>query len=241
MPAYTVNVIDRVVLSRSASARNLFQFKNMTSHLLFWGKHLLLSAICCLVFVIPMLSQSEAGSKPSIVVMPFSASGKAVAGTELADFLNNELVSSSKFAVIDKSKALELDADLLKGLNDSIGKAAASAIGQQTGAKYLVLGSVSEYGEKAKTSFVGVVTWEGNVKFNLRAIDAATADIIFSQTFEKHGISLGEAKSGAIMGSFGSKAMQDVVTKTVKDAATAIVKRLGTAAHTSTAAESTHP
>ena len=54
-----------------------------------------------------------------------------------------------------------------------------------------------------------------------------TGEVIFSQTFEKRGVSLGEAKTGAVVGSFGSKSMQDAVGKSLKEAVAVIVKRLG--------------
>lgn len=188
--------------------------------------HLVLSSLFCLMLAVSAFSQADAARKPSIAIIPLAESGRAQsgAGTELADFLIKELAESDKFTVVDKSKSAAAESDLKIGPKDTIDQSIVTEIGRKTGAQFLVLGNVSEYGEKVKTSFAGAKNYEADVKFSLRAVDASTAEVIFSQTFTKHSVSVGEAKNSS--GRFGSKAMQDAVTKSVKEAASAIVKRL---------------
>src|SRR5687767_6656978 len=97
---------------------------------------LVLSTLCSLIFVISAFSQAETKSKPSIAIMPFSASGNASAGAELTDFLITELGKSSVLTVVDKAKSNAIESEMLKALKDSVDKPTASAIGQKTGAKF---------------------------------------------------------------------------------------------------------
>lgn len=182
---------------------------------------LALSAFCCLIVVSSAFSQT--GSRPSIAVIPFSESGKAVyGGSELTDMLIGELLSSSKFEVTDKSKSTSIEPEMLKAIKDTIDAPTITAIGEKTGAHFLVLGNVTEYSEKQKSSLYGVKSYETVVKFNLRAVDAKTSQVIFTQTFEKRGISVD-----------GKKAMTEASSKSTKDAAAALVKRLAATTPTS--------
>ncbi len=187
-------------------------------------KFLILSAISALLFTASAFGQSDA-DKPGVVVIPFNESGRATyGGAELAAMLNKELAKSGKFSVIDRSGAAAIEAEIKKGPKDVIDLSTAAEIGRKTGAQFLVLGTVMDYAEKVKSSFVGTKSYEANVKFSLRVVNASNAAVVFTQTFEKSGVSMGEAKN--ITGSFGSKAMQDCVNKSIKDAVAALVKHL---------------
>lgn len=175
---------------------------------------LALATFCCLVFVFSAFAQTD---KPSIAVIPFSESERAVyGGTELTDMLIGELLSSSKFEVTDKAKSSAIEPEMLKAIKgDAIDAPTIAAIGEKTGAKILVLGNVTEYSAKQKSSLYGVKSYETVVKFNLRAVDAKTSQVIFSQTIEKRGVNLDQ-----------SKAMSEATTKSTKDAAGVLIKRL---------------
>lgn len=175
---------------------------------------LALATFCCLVFVFSAFAQTD---KPSIAVIPFSESERAVyGGTELTDMLIGELLSSSKFEVADKAKSSAIEPEMLKAIKgDAIDAPTIAAIGEKTGAKILVLGNVTEYSAKQKSSLYGVKSYETVVKFNLRAVDAKTSQVIFSQTIEKRGVNLDQ-----------SKAMSEATTKSTKDAAGVLIKRL---------------
>lgn len=190
-------------------------------------RYLVLSIFCSLILVNTGFPQAVIADKQSIAVIPFTVTRKAIAGGELADLISAELVNTGTFTVVDKSNSIDVESEFPTRPKDSIDPATAVEIGKKTGARFLLFGNVTEYGEKARTSFTGVTTYEGLVKFNLRAMDSMTGEVIFSQTFEKRGVSLGEAKTGSVVGSFGSKAMQDAVGKSLKEAVAVIVKRLG--------------
>lgn len=176
---------------------------------------LALAAFCCLIFVASAFPQTD--SKPSIAVIPFAESGKAVyGGSELTDLLIGELLSSTKFDVADKAKSSTIEPEMLKAINgETVNATTVTAIGEKTGAKILVIGNVSEYSAKQKSSLYGVKSYETVVKFNLRAVDAKTCQVIFSQTFEKRGVNLD-----------ATKAMSEASTKSTKDAAAVLIKRL---------------
>ncbi len=189
----------------------------------FWVR-VIVSALFSLMLAGSAFSQADT-AKPSIAVVPFAESGKAnYGGAELTDLLIKELAASGKFVVADRAKSVAIAPEVVKSLAGTIDKAVASDIGQTTGAKFLVLGTVTEYTERQKSSLYGMKNYEGTVRFSLRVVDAATADILMSQTFEKRGVSMGEGK--AMTSSFGSKAMQDAISKSLKDAVAALVKKL---------------
>jgi|CXWL01.1.fsa_nt_gi curli biogenesis system outer membrane secretion channel CsgG len=186
---------------------------------------LILSGFCSLILTASAFSQAET-RKPSIAVIPFAESGRAIyGGAELADLLSKELASSSKFDVVDKAKTTAIEPVLLKGPKDAIEAAAAAEIGRTMGAQFLVLGNVTEYSEKVKVTLTGVKSYDAIVKFSLRAVDTATGAVVLEQSFANSGVSMGEAKN--ITGSFASKAMQDAVSKSMKNAVAALVKKLG--------------
>lgn len=182
---------------------------------------LALAAHFCLLFVFSASAQTD---KPSIAVIPFSESERAVyGGSELTDLLIGELLSSSKFDVADKARSAAIEPEMLKAIKgDTIDAPTITAIGEKTGAKILVLGNVTEYSAKQKSSLYGVKSYETIVKFNLRAVDAKTCQVIFTQTFEKRGVNLDQ-----------SKAMTEASTKSTKDAASVLIKRLATTSQTS--------
>ena len=55
-----------------------------------------------------------------------------------------------------------------------------------------MLGTVTEFGEKVKVTLTGVKSYDAFVKFDLRGVDAKTGKVLFSQTIEKRGVSMGE-------------------------------------------------
>ena len=197
----------------------------MKSFPLFRMRTLILSALCSFILAASAFSQAEI-RKPSIAVIPFAQSGRVVyGGAELADLLSKELAGSSKFDVVDKAKISAIEPELAKGPKDAIEPAVAVEIGRATGAQFLILGNVTEYAEKVKVTLTGVKSYDAVVKFNLRAVDTATGAVVLEQSFANGGVSMGEAKN--ITGSFASKAMQDAVSKSMKSAVAALVKKLG--------------
>lgn len=194
---------------------------------LFRGSGIIPSFVLILLFAVAQFAQADT-EKSSIVVIPFTESGRAVyGGAEISNLLYKELAANGKFTVIDKSKPAAIEAEIKKGPKDTIDIPTAAEIAHKAGAQFTVLGTVLDYTEKVKTSFVGAKTYEANVKFSVRVVNAATAEVVLSQSFEKSGVSVGEIKN--VNGSFGSKAMQDCINKSIKDAVNAIGKHLASA------------
>jgi len=200
--------------------------------------------VCLIYFflsmtVVAVFSQSETGRKPSIAVIPFGVSGKAGsgAGTEVTNSLTDELVNNGRFTVVDRSKSAAIETEILEALKGSIDQSTAAAIGRKTGAQFLVIGNVTDFGERPKASLLVVTTYEAVVKFNLRVVDSTTAEILFSKTFEKKSASFGGTKTGTISGTVDSKGMQEALDKSIKEAVAALVARLGSAVAAPPAAE----
>lgn len=197
----------------------------MRSYLSFRVKGIVLSALCGLIFVVPAFSQD----KPSVAVMPFIETNMATyGGADLTDMLTKELVASGKFSVADKAKAAAVEPELKRGPKDTVDPTSAAEVGRKTGAQFLVLGNVTEYGEKIKVTLTGVKSYDAIVKFKLSAVNTATGEVVFSQTIEKRGVSMGEAKN--ITGTYISKGMQDAIKNSLKEAVSSIVKNLASPA-----------
>ncbi|MFT3745212.1 MAG: CsgG/HfaB family protein [Pyrinomonadaceae bacterium] len=171
------------------------------------------SVFCALILTVCSFSQST--GKPSIAVLPFAESGTAqYGGTEVSDILIGELLSSGKFEVADKTKAA-VEPDVLETIKDTIDAPTALEIGRRSGARYLIIGNLTEYVDKMKKSDFGMKSYESFLKYTLRLVDSKTGDVLLTQTFKKSGVSVQADKS-----------MQETLVKSAKEAATALIKKL---------------
>ena len=190
--------------------------------------YFVLTALFSLIFVIPAFSQDDAAGKPSVAVLPFVEADRATyGGSDLTEMLTKELADSGKFTIAEKAKSVAAETELPKGTKDTIDPTVAAEIGRKTGSQFLVLGTVTEFGEKVKVTLTGVKSYDAFVKFDLRGVDAKTGKVLFSQTIEKRGVSMGETKKAT--GMYVSQGMHDAIKNGVKDAVNVIVKNFGPA------------
>ena len=174
---------------------------------------LVVLSLVAFVGVFPQASDRS----PNLAVLPFIESGRAKYGaSEATNRLNEELLKSGKFAMVDRSKIDAIETELLYKFRDQIDPENTRIIGEKIGAEILILGNLMEYTEKQKSSLSGMIHYENFIKFNLRAIRSSNAEVIFSKTFEKFGFSVG-APIGA---------MNEVAGKSLKDAAMELAKKI---------------
>lgn len=139
-----------------------------------------------------------AAEKPSIGVADFKNDTSAGwwyggAGHDLAGMLSNELSATEKFRMVERDKlgAVLEEQDL--AASGRVSKGSAAKIGKLTGAKYLVMGTVSAYEEKTQgggggISFGGISLGgkkdDAYIAVDIRVVDTTTGEITYTRTIE---------------------------------------------------------
>lgn len=170
---------------------------------------LFLAAVLILSLSATPSSAKGGGGKPVLGVAEFTNSSGAAwwkggMGWDMAAMLSNELSSTGKFTVVERSKLEHVLKE--QGLRSSgkLAKGSAAAAGKLTGAGYLVFGTISSYEEDASTkggglSFGGVSIGGGSAKayvaIDLRVVNSTTGEVSHQRTIEgtssSGGLSLG--------------------------------------------------
>jgi curli biogenesis system outer membrane secretion channel CsgG len=166
--------------------------------------------------------QALAQDKPVIAVAEFKNESTAGwwhggVGRDLAGLLSNELAATGDFSVVerDKLQAVLEEQNLMASGRAELSDAA--KLGKLTGAKYLVMGTVSAYEEDTKRdggglSFggisVGGKSASAYVAVDIRVVDTSTGRIEYVRTIEgsskSKGSRLGVSKWG-VGGDFASE------------------------------------
>ena len=168
------------------------------------------------ITVLMFIASVALAEKPSMGVAEFRNDTSAGwwtggVGRELAGMLTNELAGTGKFKMVEREK---LDAVLEEqDLADSgrISKKSGAKIGKLTGAKYLVIATLSAFEEDVKgtgggLSFRGISVGgkkeDAYMAVDLRVIDTTTGEIEFTRSVEARATSKGLAV-GVYRGGFG--------------------------------------
>ena len=200
--------------------------------------------VCCLFTVIEGIGQME-GGRPTVAVIDFETRPKVShdAGRELSEMLVNSLLETGRFTVVDRSRTAQIQHEQREALLGTVDPATGASVGKMLGAQYLIIGSVTQF-EERKASGLGmlggivnmpgsgsVTAYRALVKFNLQVIHSTTGSIVFSKSFEKDVKSNGLSGGGAVVDvpDFKSKAMQQAVDQSMKEAVSALVEKIGTA------------
>src|SRR6266498_1076768 len=168
---------------------------------------------CCLLIT----SAALASSKPTIGVADFRNQSAAAwwyggAGHDLSSMLTNELSSSEKFHVVERAKLDHVLNEQDLGASGRVSKGSAAKIGKLTGARYLVMGTVSSYQENTAGTggglslrgfSVGGKKQDAYMSVDLRVVDTTTGDVAFTRTVEARSSSYGVHGSGAVRGLSG--------------------------------------
>jgi curli biogenesis system outer membrane secretion channel CsgG len=130
-------------------------------------------------------------------------------GRDLAGMLSNELSSTEKFRVVERSKlnAVLDEQDLAE--SGRVSKGTGAKIGKLTGAKYLIIGTVTAYEENTSgggggVSYHGIGIGgrkdEAYIAVDVRVIDTTTGEISYSRTVEArsggYGLNVGVYRGG---------------------------------------------
>ena len=185
-------------------------------------KHKSLVAIIFLSALVLTASQSLAGKKPTMGVDEFKNDTSAGwwhsgVGRELAGMLTNELGTTGKFKMVERKKLSSVLREQDLGASGRVRKGTAAKIGRLTGAKYLVMATVTSYEEDTSSRGGGIsfggFSIGGNkgkayIAVDLRVVNTTTGDVEFFRTVEatskSGGLSLGLHKWG-FGGSLGGK------------------------------------
>jgi curli biogenesis system outer membrane secretion channel CsgG len=168
------------------------------------------------ITVLMFIASVALAEKPSMGVAEFRNDTSAGwwtggVGRELAGMLTNELAGTGKFKMVEREK---LDAVLEEqDLADSgrISKKSGAKIGKLTGAKYLVIATLSAFEEDVKgtgggLSFRGISVGgkkeEAYLAVDLRVVDTTTGEVEFTRSVEARASSGGLAV-GVYRGGFG--------------------------------------
>ena len=167
----------------------------------------------CAVLAIPLFAKD----RPSIGVADFSNDTSAGwwyggAGRDLSGMLTNELASTEKFRIVERSKLEHVLAEQDLAASGRVAKSSAAKIGKLTGAKYLVMGTVTAYEEKTQgggggISFGGISLGgkkdDAYIAVDVRVVDTTTGEIVHTRTVEAKATSYGMHGSGYVGGLSG--------------------------------------
>jgi curli biogenesis system outer membrane secretion channel CsgG len=153
----------------------------------------LLTCILCMVFALQVFADDLQGLKKRIAVVDFedrSGWGHNI-GTGLADMLVTELVKSGKFMVIERQELSKILEEQGLGMSGAVTPQSAAQVGKLLGVELMVMGSVSEFGEKksglgggiGKLGFGGKLTKrEARAAVDVRLVNTNTAEIVLAET-----------------------------------------------------------
>ena len=130
-------------------------------------------------------------------------------GWELSSMLSNELSDTGAFRVVERSKLEPVLREQDLAAAGRVSKSTAAKLGKITGARYLVMGTVSAFeGHTASTGggfsiggiSIGGKKGEAYLAIDLRVVDTTTSEVAYSRTVEgrssESGLSLGLFKGG---------------------------------------------
>ncbi len=161
-----------------------------------------------------LFSPVQAKNKPTIAVAEFKNQSGAAwwrggMGWEIAGMVANELASTGDFRVVERNKLQHVLREQDLAASGRVRRSTAAKMGRLTGAKYLVMGTVTSYeesteGTDAGFSFKGISIGgkkkNAYIAVDLRVVDSTTGEIVAARTIEAKagsgGLSLGLHKWG---------------------------------------------
>ncbi len=191
----------------------------------------------------------EPSQKPMLAIMPFKISvpGAAQAvGNGLSDMLMDAVFNSGCFRVVDRDRMNEVITEGGLGLSGVVDEKSAPQLGKIKGAQVLVFGTVTKFAENvsgASGGLAGLAHRFGGplggalangrattslLGYTLKFVDASTAEVLDSKSFDEKVTSIGLAAAAADYGAtsagagggsfFQHKSMQDAIGKSLIEA-----------------------
>jgi curli biogenesis system outer membrane secretion channel CsgG len=169
------------------------------------------------VCVLLISSAALAGSRPTIGVADFRNDTSAAwwygdAGRDLSSMLTNELATTEKFKVVERSKLEHVLNEQDLAASGRVAKGTAAKVGKLTGAQYLVMGTVSSFQENTSGGggglnfhgfSVGGHKQDAYMAIDLRVVDTTTGEVVHTRTVEARASSYGMHGSGYVGGMSG--------------------------------------
>ncbi len=167
-------------------------------------KFLLLSMLS-LIIAMQAFADDLQGLKKRLAVVDFedrSGWGHNI-GTGLADMLVTELVKSGKFMVIERQELSKILEEQGLGLSGAVTPQSAAQVGKLLGVELMVMGSVSEFGEKksglgggiGKLGIGGKLTKrQARAVVDVRLVNTNTGEIVLAESAEGEESSTGVDK-----------------------------------------------
>ena len=159
-----------------------------------------------------------AADRPTIAVAEFTNDTSAAwwyggAGRDLSSMLTNELAGTQKFRVVERKKLSKVldEQDLAE--SGRVKRSTAAQVGKLTGAKYLVIGSVSSYSENRSGGSGGISVRgfsiggrkdDAYIAIDIRVVDTTTGEAEYTRTIEARSTSYGVRGSGHVSGLSGN-------------------------------------
>ncbi len=165
-----------------------------------------------------LVAATAMASEPGIGVAEFTNETHASwwysdVGRDLAGMLTNELASTGKFRIVERSKLDKVLAEQDLAESGRVKKSTAAKVGKLTGAKYLVYATVTAFDTKTAgtgggISFRGINVGgkkeDAYMAIDLRVVDTTTGDVEYVRTVEARSSSYGMS-GGVYRGGFGGQ------------------------------------
>jgi curli biogenesis system outer membrane secretion channel CsgG len=178
-------------------------------------KKLFFLAATLLVAQMILATSAEArSSRPVMAVAEFHDNAGVVwwntgVGWDLSDMLTNELADTGDFRMVERNKLQRVLGEQDLGASGRVSRHTAARIGKLTGAKYLVMGSISSFQQNTQSSgggfsiggvSIGKKSTHAYIAVDLRVVNTTTGEIEYSRTVEAHtkgsGVRLGLSHGG---------------------------------------------
>lgn len=168
------------------------------------------------ILVLLVVTTVFASDKPAVGVTEFRNETRASwwysdVGNDLAGMLTNELASTGKFRVVERSKLSRVLDEQDLAAAGRVSKATAAKTGKLTGAQYLVLATVTAFdsrtaGSGGGISFRGIGIGgkkeDAYIAVDLRVVDTTTGEVEYTRTVEGRSTSYG-VNGSVYRGGFG--------------------------------------
>jgi curli biogenesis system outer membrane secretion channel CsgG len=192
----------------------------------------------------------DASQKPIVAVMPFKVSAPGAnnaVGTGLPDMLSNAILNAGCFRVVNRDRLNEIMQEQGLGLSGAVDENTAAQLGKLIGAQVMVYGTITKFKEDESGGGVkggifkkgGLLERAGALAgklksttsllgYTLQFVDANTAEVLDSKSFDEKVTSSGVAGQGAGINNNGAgtaggsfyqnKSMEDAVEKSLIEA-----------------------
>lgn len=196
------------------------------------------SAASVFVCLALLFAQAAFAKKPVIGVAEFNNTASGTywwgggVGWELSGMLTNELANTNKFSVVERAKLEPVLREQNLAKAGRIAKGTGAKLGRLTGAKYLVLATVSAFERNTQNtgggfSFKGISIGgkkdQAYIAVDLRVVNTTTGAIDFARTVEARSGGFG-VNLGLFRGGFGGRLAKEKKTPAGKAIRAVIVE-----------------